>query len=251
MGDTGQLWTLGLDFGTSATRVIRVDLADVGWAGLDVGPGDVIAATAERAKLFIVGDSWVEGTSVTAGVLHPDLWHMAFLTGRMLDASCFIGGISGSGYTARSAQDEHYLGYYRKLHAVQARPRAVLIFGSVNDGGGGSALVGTNAAALFSHLAIELPATRVIVVGPQSYGNVATSDSSPYLKTAALAAPNVASYSDPRAEQWVTGTGNSTAPTGNGTADVYHNGYNTSHLTAAGNAYYAARLADVVRDAAP
>ena len=239
-----------LDFGSESVRTIRVDMCGVGWAGLDLDPGDGIAPTAERAKLYILGDSWVEGDARDSlGADCADLFHMAFLTGRLLDASCFIGGISGTGYSG--SEPTGYGSTYRRLHIVQSGALCVLPFGSINDGAGGSELVGTNAAALFSHLAVNLPSAKLVVVGPQSYCSRATTDSSPYLKAAALAAPNVAAYADPQADDWVTGTGHSVTPAGDGTADLYHNGYNTSHLTVAGNRFYAETLAALVAATVP
>lgn len=239
-----------LDFGSEAVRTIRVDMCGVGWAGLDLDAGDSIAPTAERPKLYILGDSWVEGDARdNLGADCADLFHMAFLTGRLLDASCFIGGISGTGYSG--AEPTGYGATYRRLHIVQSGALCVLPFGSINDGVGGSAAVGVNAAALFAHLANNLPGGKLVVVGPQSYGSKSTSDSSPYLKAAALAASNVITYADPQADDWVTGTGNSLTPVGDGTADIYNNGYNSGHLTVAGNRYYAERLAALVAATLP
>lgn len=243
-----------LDFGSQAVRTIRVDMSRVGFNGLRLPAAAWVTPTPARPKLYVLGDSWVEGASYyyDGGTLknNSDLMHMAFLTGRLLDASCFIGGISGSGYVGRQSVSEHYAAEPRMLNVVRSGAACVVVFGSINDSTS-SAPEGANATTLYSRIAADLPTTDVVVVGRQSYGTSALTNSSPYLKTAALAAPNVVTYADPRAENWVTGTGNSTAPAGDGTADIYHNGDNTSHLTVAGNRYYAERLAALVAAAMP
>lgn len=245
-----------LDFGATATRTIRVDLSNMGFEGVDIDQGATLAPTTERPHLFIMGDSWVEGGSwhpnaEGMNVNDPALVHMAHLTGRILDASTYIGGYGGTGYVngATATTPRHYASPWRTDFIVQSRPDAVLVFGSINDSTTDEA-VGTNATALFDRLNTELPGVPVIVVGRQSYGpnshNSTTTDSSPHLRTAADAAPNVSGYVDPVAEDWITGTGNTVSPTGDGTADLYHNGHHLNHLSLAGNRFYAEKLAQIV-----
>lgn len=232
---------------------IRLELADLWFAGLDVPTAAVVAAPAVRApKLMIHGDSWVEGASYDLGLgggpNHPNTQNMAWLTGKILDAPTYINGTSGTGYVGLNPPS--YGDDARVTQIIYADPDVLVVFGTINDN---SKTPGAAATAFFSRLATDLPDCKVIVCGPESYGdatNVVTTNRTQLL-AAAAAAPNVVGIIDPIAETWIVGTGTSSSPSGSGNADQYANGLNPGHLTLAGNRYYAERLAAAIAETVP
>lgn len=251
----GATETVLVDFGTSATRTIRIEFDDMLFGGIDVDPSDTVTAGAARPSLGIHGDSWVEGASWVGGVNDPHLLHMAYLTGRILDADCVIGGIGGTGYIngATNTPPRHYNAPDRISPLVSAAPKTLLVFGTINDTNVG---IGAAVTEFIQARASDMPNTKLIIVGPQSYNNStntaiggATTDAQ--MQTACVGQPNVLAYISPRQEQWITGTGNTVTPAGNGNADIYHNGENVNHLSKAGNRYYAEKLATAVAGLVP
>lgn len=229
----------------AGTHRVRIDVASLWFACIDVPASATVTPTAKRAPtLMIYGDSWVEGASYDTpmglgGPNHPNIENMAWMTGRILDAPTFVNGISGTGYVAGSP---NYRDDSRFSQIVYADPDVLLVFGTINDDG---IDVSAQAASFFARVATELPDCKVIVCGPQSFNTESNTPDANHgtLLAAAADAPNVVGIIDPLTEAWITGTGNSASPTGDGNADVFHNGYNLRHLTLAGNRYYAERLA--------
>lgn len=229
-----------IDLGAAGTwRTIRVDLSALSLQGIDVSTDARVQATAPRKKLYILGDSWVEGASYrpkadgTGNENGPGFEHMAFLTARMLNASPIIGGAGGTGYVNR-APNQHYGATSRMDRLISHRPDLVLVFGSINDGG--NSLVEANAKEVYGRIANELPGVPVLVCATQDYGGGAPAATPPNPgHTAAVAAsPNVKGHVEPCVENWVT-TENA--------ATVNNWQYNTAHLTTYGNLYYAEKLA--------
>lgn len=244
-------------WGTAATRRVRVEIINAGIVGVDRPAGATITKPAPTAPtLAIYGDSWVEGT-LEAGDVRLDA--MAWLTGRILDAPTYVNGYGGTGYINGNAATpaRHYGAEDRISRVIAAAPKVIVVFGTINDNGvTDKTTVTTAAAALYSRIATDLPGTKVIVVGPESYNNASNTGAANLanrdaVKAAALAAPNVVGFIDPMAEAWVTGTGTTTSPAGNGTADLYHNGANLNHLSKAGNRYYAEKLATAIAALVP
>ncbi|MBB1511967.1 hypothetical protein H5399_05030 [Tessaracoccus sp. MC1627] len=233
--------------GAAGLRTVRIDLARVALTAIDTTAGAIVTATRPRTKVYILGDSWVQGYSYVsdgaAGIQNgPGLEHMAFVTGRLLDASMVIGGIGGSGYGARQAEGLHYASAARMSRIVDHAPDYLIVFGSINDDNDAESTAGTYAAELYAHVAANLPSCRIVVVGVQDYGQAGVvTDSSPTVTTATAAAPNVAAYVQPRVLDWV--------PTGDST--INNTAYNNAHLTVYGNRFYAEKLRDVVMGATP
>lgn len=240
-----------VDLGTTGTRTIMVEMgADSTLAGIRVPDGATIAATTTpRRKLFVYGDSWIAGSSYeqanvgkggSTGTLAPQMRHLGWLTGRYLDADTYYAGIGGTAYGA-SDEGNNYAADARVAQIVAVKPDEVVVCGSINSGTDNS----VGAALFYSKLRERLPSTRIVVIGRQSYGDGTNSGGVDVdIKAAADAAPNVIGYVSPRAEKWITGTGNSVS--GTGQAALYHNGENVNHLTDAGNLYYAERQAQAV-----
>lgn len=253
-----QVWTeatnvnypyiLKLVFGTAAARRIRIELSNCGVVGVDKPPtATVYAPAVRRPKLTMLGDSWVEGTLETG---HPRLDAMAWVLGKILAADVYVNGFGGTGYVQGNTQTppRHYASASRLPNIYATNPDYVMIFGTINDDAHAAATITAAATALYAEFAANLPNAKLIVVGKQSYNTASNTGTAGIanrdaVKTAALAAPNVLGFIDPMAETWVTGTGTTTAPTGDGAADRFHNGATPNHLSKAGNRYYAERLA--------
>lgn len=253
---TGNRYVVKMEWATTAQRRVRVEVVNAGLVGVDVPPGTTITAPTPTAPtLAIAGDSYVEGT-LEAGDFRLDA--LAWLIGRVLAAPTYVAGYGGTGYVAGATQTppRHYLSENRVAPIIAAAPDVLVVFGTINDNGTSSATIQSNATALYNRVATDLPSTKVIVVGPESYNDASNTSTINLanrnaVKAAALDAPNVVGFVDPMAEQWITGTGNSTSPTGDGNADIYHNGGNLNHLTKAGNRYYAEKVASAIASLIP
>ena len=129
---------------------------------------------------------------------------------------------------------------------LAANPDAVVIEGGFHDVGVDPAVLGAAAAALLASLS-SIP--QVIVLSP-IYGSAGGSYPKSYVAAVSTilkaAAANAGRQFIDLANLWVTGTGTSTAPTGDGNADVYINGSVDAlklHPTQAGHDYLGTRLA--------
>lgn len=168
-------------------------------------------------------------------------------------AYCFKTG-SRLGWTVTANQQTGYtdptLPFSGAAAAILAAPPNVLVIeGGFHDVGSLAALPAAAAAFLASVASIP----TVIVLSPiygsggGSYGKSYVAAVTPILKAAAIAAGR--QFID-LTNLWVTGTGTSTAPTGNGNADVYINGSVDGlklHPTQAGHDYLGTRLAFVIK----
>lgn len=236
--------TVRIEFGQVREREIRVEMAGMNFGGFDVAPGSNVTAPPAHVKLAVYGDSWVEGTSYGPDGNDPHIVHMGYLTGKKLGMDVYVHGIGGTGYVngATATPPRDYGADTRlAIFETSVKPDWWVFFGTINDGNTDTTTV---ASTMFNRLATSVPASKLIVVGQESYSNGTnagkTGDN--FLRAAIATAPNVKAFISPRDEAWITGTGNTVTPTGDGNADQYHNGNNVSHLSLAGNAYYADRL---------
>lgn len=242
--------SIRVDLGASATRTILVETgADTRLAGIRSANGDIQATKTPRRRLFVYGDSWIAGAAFhvappvgdgTNKRNSPQMRHLGWLTGRYLDADTYYAGIGGTAYGA-SDGGNNYAADSRVAQIVAVKPDEVVVCGSINSGTDNS----VGAALFYSKLRERLPSTRIVVIGRQSYGDGTNSGGvDADIKAAADAAPNVLGYVSPRAEKWITGTGDTLS--GTGQAALYHNGENRNHLSDAGNLYYAEMTAKAV-----
>lgn len=221
--------------GAPKTRRIRLDLSfGMGFDGVDAEPGATVTAGPKKKRLYMLGDSWVEGTAVTAAGQSPGMDFMGFLTGRLLNADTWTSGIGGTGYSNGASGNRHYASTARLDRLVASQPDAVLVFGSINDNNSDGSGLGQYATALYSRLATDLPGVPVLVCGVQDWGQGFNgTDSSPEMTRAVAAAPNVKGYVQPLVEDWVA----------QGDNTINNAAYNNAHLTVKGNRYYAEKLA--------
>lgn len=226
------------------SKEILVELGrDTQLTGIRIPEGASIERTGkQRRKLFVFGDSWIEGASYETrsdGVKRnaPNMLHMGWLTGLYLDADIYYHGIGGTAYRSGTGVND-YGSDWRVGLIGQVQPDDVLVVGSINSPGPDT----EGAKAFFQKVSAAVPGVSIYVQGRQSYGdslNASGADSD--LQEAMQGFPAVKGYVSPRAEKWITGTGDSKS--GTGLAAIYHNGENINHLTDKGNDFYAQKSA--------
>lgn len=129
-------------------------------------------------------------------------------------------------------------------------PDVVVIAGGLNDTGRGYATadVADAAALLIDTVLSGLPYAAVYVVSPYYMRTpvlpelLAVSDAIRWRTMERRRPGRPVAYIDTVADPWVTGSGCSGSPAGDGNGDAYTSA-DTTHPNAAGCAYYAARLA--------
>jgi lysophospholipase L1-like esterase len=236
-GSGGSLFRHRINFGSVATRRIKVLLGLADFGGVEIGPSDTMVAVPNtRTRLQVVGDSYVEGA---LGVEPSDLF--ASRLSSLLNLEVFLEGQGGTGYVATGG------GGTKSIYGSAGRlgvtntfdPDLVMFFGSINDDAS-HASVAAAAAACYAALSPR----PLIVIGPPSPGPPTANRwrNANAVASSALAAPNVIAFVDPLNEGWLTGTGRSGAATNDGNRDVY-TGTDSTHLTTAGHQYFADRLA--------
>lgn len=150
-------------------------------------------------RLYILGDSWVEGTGQTkpspswariVQVLSP--WDVA------------VGGIGGTGYVNGSFPYGHS---GRRASINEYKPDVLLIAGSINDSSKAPGDVRSAADALYQSVLVDLPSTKIIVVGVQdlNHNSAQAQAVQAALKEAADSATNVIGFFDPIADNWGRG----------------------------------------------
>jgi lysophospholipase L1-like esterase len=237
-----------MTWATARLRRIRIELpANIGPRGVwtKTANDSVVPAPAAGPTFFALGDSWTEGvgSDPTVGLRFPKALEL------FIGKEFYLGGQGGTGYVNQGSGVSSEFGSAARLNAVaDAQPDYLIVAGTSNDDGN-AASVQAAAAALYAQVAIRSPKTKIIVLGPQ---NTSTSVSAQReavraaVIAAATAAPNVVLIIDPIAEQWITGSGTTSAPGTAGNASVFVGGTTGSdgaHLNAAGYDYWAARVA--------
>jgi hypothetical protein len=232
-------------------RVVRLTLQSMDFRSIAVPSGVTITATAvTRKKVFVLGDSWVEGGSTASP--HATWPHAIGPTlARLLgDVEVFYGGQGSTGYTVTPGAPKTVYGSSDRLTALYAcAPDYVIVWGTQNDDATASS-VQAAATALFSAIATNLAAAKVIVVGPVStkYSLSGTRQTSTTgLKAAATGSTNVIGgyVIDPHNNNWISGDGDLDSPDGLGMAD-YAMHTDGNHPTIFGAAYYARRVIEEI-----
>lgn len=241
----GAIYAHKVTFATAATRRIRIFLELADYHGIWAAPTKTTVAThVRRARIAFVGDSWAEGSGATF-TLTSHVWQV----GRFLDAEVFAAAEGGTGYSNNGGAPRKKFGDTNRLDRVQAvAPDLVVACGSINDDN--QATLQADAAAYYAAIATRLPGVPIVVVGTQDLAgtpSAARLANAAAVKAAALAAPNVVKYVDPIAEAWITGTGKTTAPAGDGNADLFI-GPDGVHPSQAGHDYLARQYAAVLQD---
>ena len=231
---------LRITFTEARKRRVRVWLKFADFGGLTVSAGSTATAPQiiERVKVYALGDSWFDN-------VFDAQWPYTIpaQVGMTLAWNTFLGGVPGTGYVNGSLPMGNTA---RTSRLYAANPDYVVVFGSINDNG--AAGIQAAASALYAGIATNLPNAKIIVVGPEPVpANPSTNlfTNRDAVKAAALAAPNVLAFVDPIADTWLAGTGNISAPTGDGNRD-YYVGQDAVHPTALGSGYFARRIVEEI-----
>lgn len=179
-------------------RRIRLYFVACDFGGITVPTGYTIVANpkTEVRRMAFIGDSW---GGESGRMKFPFV--VPYLLGRMLEwetAHCSIGG---TGYVNGTGSGINYGGADRMTGLTAFAPHYGFVFGTLNDNSSSGAAIQAAAAAYYAAVAAALPATKLVVVGPQPVGpgyesNAALNANNAAVKAAALAAPNVLGFVD-------------------------------------------------------
>ena len=206
------------------------------------------APIADALRVIVHGDSFVDGTGSTPGMLHGPLGaQIGLLLGQ---ADTAASGVGGTGYIATSSGTRNTFGQRVQSDIVDHAPDVVIELGGINDEGSVGDGGATLQAAVTSWLAAvvgALPDVLIFMTGPQTPGNpTASRNTVRNVKQAAAALyPRNVVFIDNIAENWVTGTGKVSTPAANGNADWVTGGVagtDPTHPTDAGHSYLASRV---------
>jgi len=245
-GGTGSTLYVLLTFPDSRPRRIRAEASEYGgFRAVAVHPTRLVWPASDKLTMAVVGDSITAqigatlpngGWAATAGKLLGirDVWMVAH---------------PGTGFTTAGASDGTAYGDARRIaDVVASNPDLVILAATGNDP---SATVRAPALAAMQAYRAALPGVPIIVGGiwPGSGGPSAERVA---VETEVKAAFDL--WADPLSwwvaaaapASWITGTGKSTAPIGDGNADVYV-GSDGVHPTQAGHDYYGRRWAGAIR----
>lgn len=165
-------------------------------------------------------------------------------------------GAGGTGYVNPGPSGRVKFGDRVQPDVIAHHPDIVIVAGGLNDGGYPQAQTHDEAVALYDTILTNLPAVKLIVVGPWWPSGIpsdyilATRDS-----IQRAAAESGVDFVDPIAATsiqqtnagWITGTGNVAHPAGDGNANQYISADGV-HPTDLGHQYLAVKLAERLRN---
>lgn len=225
-----------VDLGTRDIYDVGIDIWHGYWGGVRVAPTDIIAPSpvSNTLRLAVLGDSYTDGSSQPQQV-----GGYPFRLGELLGIEdVWYRGIGGTGFLTSTT-------YRSRLTAdvVPYTPDVLLVQGSINDRTPYSTSPGLLTAeinTLYAAIKAALPSTLVVATSPL-YAKAQNSDmvtigAEEKAAWQALGVPFI------DATTWNTGTGNTSAPAGNGTADFNCSADNL-HPTQAGYDHLAVNLA--------
>ena len=219
-----------------------------------------VKAAPYRFTLGVVADSYFDGSVPSrtyegsgAAVLHTRtgyrVWSLAQGgTGYLNDATGTE--LTGdAGYPGRYASP---FGSAARMARLRDAPiDALLVNGSVNDAWFDNDAYAAAVHAFLDGVARIRPGLPVVIVGlepvnvvPEAPAHSAELDTkNKLLRSIAAQHANVVGFIDPFDERWLTGSGSTAAPQGNGNQDLYI-AEDHIHLSPAGQAYYQDLIAD-------
>jgi lysophospholipase L1-like esterase len=234
------------------------------FTGVDYDSSENVTVTAApRFTLGVVSDSDFEDTPDThpmtqaAGPMLSTLtgfrvWNMAEGgTGYINDGS----GTAATGGVGYPGNLSSPFGSARRIASIKSAPiDALLVNGSINDVYWSADEQRAAMDDFLDKVAQARPGLPVVLVGIEPLSNGTVHDqSNPQFQaidanfaTVAARHSNVVGVIDPYAADWLTGTGNTANPAGDGNQDQYI-GADGIHLNAAGQAYYQGRIAQELR----
>ena len=260
---TGEFDWIVVNLPARATVKVRFAGALV-FGGVNYRAADpvTVTATPPRFTLGVVSDSYFEpnqqrDSTVSAAVRLRTItgfrvWNMAQsgtgyasdVTGRALTGNHGFPGYESTPY-----------GGARNIAAIKSAPiDALLVNGTVNDWMFTPAEQRAAVDAFLDRVAAARPGLPVVLVGvePLTYQGVPDQTNEQYramnqnLKDMAALHSNVVGMIDPYTADWLTGSGNTASPAGDGNQDLYIDD-DTVHPNSAGQIYYQGRIADELK----
>lgn len=243
----GAIYFIKVDFGSRASRRILFEGAYLNFIGLWAHPTTTLWKTSRPLgpKAVWIGDSFSEGAG---GNWWWDSWAMK--AGRLLGWHIHPSAVGSTGYLANGGGGGKVKYRDRIANDVTAlNPDIVIVAGGYNDTGAFTASQeGTEAALLYSAIQTGNPAATLVVCGPNFPTGITTTGIATQFRDAIQSAAQAAGayWVDPvlypNGESWITGSGNTSAPAGNGNADRY-TGPDGVHPSQDGHDYIGRRFA--------
>ena len=255
----GNTHLLTVTLGVSKPRLIRFDCSVMPFGGIYLPPTAVMWKPPQPQKrAMVLGDS-LSGGSAMNTALGAGTWFNRAMQLLGYEDS-WQEGIGGTGYitpgTAVVFQDRV------SVDVTPWAPDVLFIWGGYNDNGGSQPAIDTAADLLYSTIETALPNAEIFVIGCWSPtgspgSGITNTDNTLRLSAAAAGIPfispvtgsiyNTAGTLVATHGPWITGTGNTSSPTGSGNADIYI-GSDGVHPNDAGHAYIARRVYAAVKE---
>lgn len=249
----GSTHFMTIDFGSPGPRKLRFDFTNMPFGGLYApATANVWGLPLRGGRFMALTDSLGDGSALNTGA-GCGTW--VDRVGRMLGCTdIWREGRGSTGYTAPGQYAT--FGVRAEVDVIPHAPDRLVIWGGYNDASSDQTQIAAAATALFTRLKAALPRCQVFVVGCWSpTGTPASSHTATTatLRTAAAVAGfpfvnpqtggifNAAGALVATHGPWITGTGNTSAPKGDGNADFYV-GSDGVHATDAGHEYLAGRM---------
>lgn len=245
---------LTIDFGSAAVRRVCLEFATVPFAGIYVlKPGSIWKPGPYFDKVIFTGDSTFGGSAMNTGS-GQGMW-IARLAEMLGIQDPWNSSIGSTGYLVRTASNTNNMLDRIYADTLVYNPSKIVLGGGYNDNASPIADVTANINAVGRLIAAEAPQAKVYVVGPWSpvgpaaagtiavnnaVKNMANANGWPFIDqlTGNVTKGDVTLLTG---TQWITGTGNTGAPAGNGNADIYI-GTDTTHGNDACQKYIADRM---------
>jgi lysophospholipase L1-like esterase len=240
----GSYYRLIVNFGSTAWRRVRIYTSYADFGGVEVSPTDtIIPVPRNYSKIAFYGDSYTEGTTQQ----YDQIQGFAMMAGALTGAETFRCGQGGTGYTTAGANGIYGAAAYsdptRLANLASTNADIVHVLGSFNDSSAATTALTSAALTTLSTIKSSMPNAKLYVWGVQTIGNTVLAQNA--LNNTALASV-CSSLGLPFVDMinggWITGTGTTASPAGNGNADVLV-GADGVHPSGAGFEHIARRMA--------
>lgn len=258
----GSSHLMTIDLGSAAPRVIKFDFSTVPFGGIFLPPGANMWATPRQSDRFMAfGDSLSDGSALNTGGGAGTWGHRA---ARLLGSDDYWDEArGGTGYITPGAFAT--LADRVQTDVISNVPDRMVVWAGYNDNGGSQASIKTAADSLYAAIKAGLPNAQVYVIGcwsPKSSpaASLVNTDETLRISAATAGFPfispitgscyNAAGTLVATHGPFITGTGNTSATTGSGNADIYI-GSDAVHPTDAGHVYLSRRITTAIRELMP
>ena len=253
----GSRYLMTVNFGSSAVRRICFEFATVPFAGIYVlNPYSLWKPGPYYDRVMVLGDSIPGGSAENTGS-GQGTW-VPRLSDMMGWDDIWNSSIGGTGYVTRNpgASLNNFLDRI-VADVLNYNPKKIILSGGHNDASlGNPDAVQAAAISVGKLIQSKVPTAEVVMLGPWSPRGPAAA-SMIAVNTALKAAASNLGYVfvdqldgsvskgsvilSPATGSWITGLGNTGAPTGSGNADLYV-GADATHPNDAGHKYLASRI---------